>query len=181
VFLWLYKIFEGGVAGVLFSCQEKGLGSQVGIKMYTYGVLRLGAGRGDLHRYMRPGLCNNIAVSKEPWNLGSIERGFGLQWGLLHLWPTHPCCNHYQWCYCTSTSKKIIEIFDFVVSWLIRHEKSSVSLLCTYVAQLVHCLDCRRWCTISVYILPRQEERGLWTKSLFDLSKTDQVFGNVKG
>jgi hypothetical protein len=47
--------------------------------MYTYGVLRLGAGRGDLHRYMRPGLCNNIAVSKEPWNLGSIERGFGLQ------------------------------------------------------------------------------------------------------
>ncbi len=74
----LYKFF--GVAGLLFSCQEKkGLGSQVGIKMYTYGVLRLGAGRGDLHRYMRPGLCNIIVVSKEPWNLGSIERGFGLQ------------------------------------------------------------------------------------------------------
>jgi hypothetical protein len=38
----LYKNFEGGVAGVLFSRQEKkGLGSQVGIEMYTYGVLRV--------------------------------------------------------------------------------------------------------------------------------------------
>jgi hypothetical protein len=102
------------------------------------GCWGLGAGHGDLHRHMCPGLCNIIAVSKEPWNIGSIERGFGLQWGLLHLWPTHPCCNHYWWCHCTSTSKKIIELFDFVVFWLIRHEKSSVSLLCTYVTQLVH-------------------------------------------